>query len=172
LVLGRQVRGVLFRVVCYLFTISVEEADPFNVRGVSCRPKFRVPPELNGRNYIGLPSRPVGVDGDGFAAGIDRLPILSLQHGKYISLEVDMRIGRRFESMLMCFFLILRQPIGIAEKTIIEFNDDVHVTLGIDIRIVTIRALEKNFEVLIGIRRRRGFQHVLDRVVGAARLGD
>ncbi|MCY1421146.1 hypothetical protein D9M71_367920 [compost metagenome] len=72
----------------------------------------------------------------------------------------------------MCLLLLVSQIIEIAVEAVVQSNDDIHVALGVDIRIVAIGALEKNFEVLIGVRRGRGFQHVLDRIVGPAGLFD
>src|SRR3989344_7032998 len=139
---------MLLRVVCDALASAVEKADSFVIDLVGGAQKLVIAPILDGRNHIGLTATSVGRDVDRLITWVDIVAVRGFKNTQHILLEIDVRVrGVRMRG-LERRLLVIRQFIEIVTEAVVELDNNIYVALAVDVRVVAVRALQKNRVVL------------------------
>lgn len=136
--LFREISAVLFGVVSNLKSRTCVKANAFFIALVVDTTKFEVTTILNGRNDIRFSPVAMGLDQNRFLACIHMRTKFVSKDFKYIPFEIDVCVS----SIAMNFFpsglLFFGEFRLIALETVVEADDDIHVTLGKDIGVISV----------------------------------
>jgi hypothetical protein len=69
-------------------------------------------------------------------------------------------------SLPPCGFVLRGELSEVALESVVEFDNNIDIAFGVNIRVVAIRALEENAVAFTSVGVARIFEHFLDRVVG------
>src|SRR5258708_12932870 len=152
-----QVFAVETGIIGNTSAVLENEAHSGNVALVVNRFEFVVPPVLEGDYHICFSSIAIGFNRERFSAGFNSVLELSPQSLPDVLLEIAVSITCAGMRRMECGLLVGGSSNDVVKKSSVISNDHINVAFGVDIRVVSVRAFQKNCEITICIGRVRIF---------------